>query len=164
MKSPLVLLIALLSLSIVACGSASKGTSSTAQVSTGTSVSTNTSSSSSAGPSDAPRTKRIEENEVGGEHDKDDYLPRREDDHHNGLARSFGHPATAADVQAVTVLLKRYYAAAVADDGAKACPMVDSALAKAMPVDYGQYGAPYLHGGKTCAVLLSRLFNMNITC
>jgi hypothetical protein len=69
-----------------------------------------------------------------------------------------GHPASAADRKAVEAIVKRYYAVAVTGDGASACSLMDRAFAKSVPIDYGQFGAPYLHGGKTCAEIATREF------
>ncbi len=71
----------------------------------------------------------------------------------------FGHGASPGDRRTVTRLVKRYYAAAAAEDGATACSLIPSNLARAVPEDYGQAPGPrYLRGGKTCSAVMSRLF------
>lgn len=82
-----------------------------------------------------PRTSRF---------DGDDYAVTR-----------FGHPAGVADRQAIVRLLKRYYAAAAAQDGSAACALLYPVLAEAVPEDYGQ--AVSVHGRKTCATVLARV-------
>jgi hypothetical protein len=70
-----------------------------------------------------------------------------------------GHPADAADRQAVTIAVKRYYAAAAAQDATEACRLMDPAYASALPEDYGGGPGPaYLRGAKTCAAVLSLVF------
>jgi hypothetical protein len=96
--------------------------------------------------SDEPEDRMNPEN--GNYHDKDD-----------GDIVDYGHVADASEEQAVTALVKRYYAVAVAGDGAKACGMIAPAFAKAIPEDYGQAPGPsYLRGGKTCQAVMSLLF------
>ena len=71
----------------------------------------------------------------------------------------FGHAANAANRRVVTAVIKRYYTAAAAGNGAIACSMMYSRLAKEIPDVYGQSppGPPALRG-KTCAVVMSKLF------
>jgi hypothetical protein len=71
---------------------------------------------------------------------------------------SHGHVATAADVRAVTPVVQRYYAIARAGNGAAACSQLIPSLAKAVPLDYGRFGAAYLHAGKTCPAVMDLLF------
>jgi hypothetical protein len=71
---------------------------------------------------------------------------------------SVGHPASAADTKAIEALVKRYYAVAVTGNGAKACSMMARGFARGVPVDYGKFGPPYLHGLKTCAAIVSLQF------
>lgn len=68
-----------------------------------------------------------------------------------------GHEANAAQVRVITATIKRYYASAVAGDGARACAMLAAPILQAVPLEDGRYGAPYLHG-HTCAEVLSKLF------
>jgi hypothetical protein len=71
----------------------------------------------------------------------------------------YGHAASAADRQAVTAVVKRYYVAAAADDGATACSLIVSTLARAIPEDYGQASGPsYLRGGETCQAIMLKMF------
>lgn len=70
----------------------------------------------------------------------------------------FGHDAAPGDKQAITALVKRYYAAAAADDGATACALIYSPLSESVAEDYGQAPAPASLAGKTCQVVMSKLF------
>jgi hypothetical protein len=85
--------------------------------------------------------------EYKGFHDSDDYA-----------IEAFGHAAGTADRQTVTRLVKRYYAAAGRGDGAAACLVIYSTLAATIPEDYGQSPGPSYARGKTCAVVMSKLF------
>jgi hypothetical protein len=75
--------------------------------------------------------------------------------------RAFGHAASPAEGQAIATLVKSYYAAAAAADGAKACSMIHPAFARTFPPALGEAGPSYLHGAKTCSEVMSRLFKQN---
>jgi hypothetical protein len=71
----------------------------------------------------------------------------------------YGHSPSVVERAAISRIVKRYYAAAMAGEGAVACSMLLPAYAHSIPEDYGQDGGPsYLHGGKTCAAVMSMLF------
>lgn len=91
--------------------------------------------------------------------DKDNDIGAPEDDTNNNSALNFGQAADATDTHTITALLKRYYAAAYAENGAGACQMIYSTLAESVPEDYGQSppGQPYMRG-TTCAAVLTLLF------
>jgi hypothetical protein len=94
--------------------------------------------------------------------DRDNDSPTRESgnyhDRDDGDVLNYGHAAGARDARAITTFLERYYAAAVAGDGATACSMIYPALARSVAEDYGRYGPLYLRGGKTCAAVMALLF------
>lgn len=92
--------------------------------------------------------------------DKDnDVLAAPHDDTNNNKELDYGQAASPADRQAITALVKRYYAAAKAGDGANACALLYSTFAEAVPEDYGEQPGPrYLRGGKTCAAVVTLLF------
>lgn len=70
-----------------------------------------------------------------------------------------GHAATAADRAAVVALVKRFYSAALAEDGAKGCSQLYTPLVEAAPEDYGEPGGPeYTLGAKNCTEVLTDLF------
>jgi hypothetical protein len=77
----------------------------------------------------------------------------REDD---DRIRTFGHEAGEPERRAITALVERYYAAAAADDGVKACPLIHPTIAKAIPEDYGK-GNPSLRGD-TCRAVMEKYF------
>jgi hypothetical protein len=89
--------------------------------------------------------------------DRDDDNDNNNDDNH---ILFYGHAATPVDRQAIVTLLTRYYRAAAAADGAKACPLLMSFVAEAVPENIGH--TPALRG-KSCAVVMSKLFKLHHT-
>lgn len=73
----------------------------------------------------------------------------------------YGHAASAADARAITALVKRYYRAAAANDGASACRMLVAIVAEDVPEEYGQSPSPAYLRGKTCAAVMSKLFKLH---
>jgi hypothetical protein len=88
-------------------------------------------------------------------HDRDDDNDHNDDDNH---VLYYGREASPTDRQAIVTLLTRYYAAAGASDGAKACPLLMSFIAEALPENLGH--SPTLRG-KSCAVVISKLFKQH---
>jgi hypothetical protein len=134
---------ALLSLGVCACGGASKSTGSTTKTST-------TQASSSVSAANAPDTSAsgsTSSSKSAVDPDHDDYV-----------IEDYGHAASATEKRTVTALVKRYYAAALASDGATACSMLMSSLAKAIPEDYGRSPGPPALRGSTCSGVISKLF------
>lgn len=73
--------------------------------------------------------------------------------------RSYGHSVGPAERHAIATLVRRYYAAAAAGDGATACGLTYYLLAESIPEDYGRPPGPlYLRGASTCAAVLSLVF------
>ena len=150
---PLFLATAALVLGASACGEASKGTKSTpGHSSNTTAASTDPSTNASGNKSHSEYTT------IDGDKDNDVGAPY--DDTNNNEMLDYGHAAAAADQRAVTALIKHYYAAAVAGEGAKACSMLVADLAKAVAEDYGRKsaGPSYLSSGTTCPVVMGLLF------
>jgi hypothetical protein len=87
------------------------------------------------------------DNKTGSYYDRDD-----------NSFRAFGHAARPADRKAITALVRRYIAVAAAGDGASACTLLYSALAKAVPETYGQPPGPAYLRGKTCAEVTTKLY------
>jgi hypothetical protein len=136
MKPSLALLaIMLLSISATACGGASKATGSAPQASSNAAT-TGSSSTKPTGTSAANP-----EGEGAGT-----------------VKLKAPTEASAPDRRAITALVKRYYAVAAADDGARACSLMYSTFAEGVPEDYGQPPGPPNLRGKTCAVIMSKLF------
>ena len=141
MKSPLVPLavVVLLSACIAACGSTGKQTPAALHTA---------SSSVAAAPA-----------QTGTDADNDNDLSAPYDDRSNNSVLASGHQPSASERRAITLLLKRYYKAATAENGARACAMIYSTLAEAVPEDYGQSppGQPYMKG-TTCPMVLTMIF------
>ena len=125
--------VASLSVCASACGGAAKTTSSASQAS-----STASSTAATATTASTPRTSR----------------PPQDDNH----ISTYGNAATEPDKREITKLVERYYTAAAADDGATACSLIYSPIAKSVPEDYGQPPGPPTTRGKTCAVVMSKVF------
>jgi hypothetical protein len=92
--------------------------------------------------------------------DNDNDIGAPNDDTNNNSVLDVGHPASATDRQAVTTLIKHYYAIAIAGDGSRACAMLTANLAEAVAEDYGHgsAGPVYLSGGTTCPTVMKLLF------
>lgn len=67
----------------------------------------------------------------------------------------YGHAADPADQSASIALVRRYFAAAAAENGATACSLLVPFIAESVVEDEGQ--SPGLHGG-TCAAVMAKLF------
>jgi hypothetical protein len=72
------------------------------------------------------------------------------------LFATYGKRANPNDARAVTALVKRYYAAAAAGDGARACSLLDSSLADALAPEQRQ-SAPATR--EACARAISPLLH-----
>jgi hypothetical protein len=70
----------------------------------------------------------------------------------------FGKPAVRLVQEAVTLSVKRYYAAAAAEDGYKGCTMLFSLLAESVVPDFGEESGTSALRGKTCGAVLSKIF------
>lgn len=133
---------ALLGVGAVGCGSTAKGRDSTSSssgaVATGTSTTSPGSGTTSA---------------------QNHATAYRYPDHTKSEV-DYGRAVGSADKQAVTQVVKRYYAAAAREDGAGACSMIAPSLAKIVAEDYGHgsQGPPYLRAGKTCPAVMTLLF------
>jgi hypothetical protein len=82
-----------------------------------------------------------------------------DDDHNDDDARVlyYGHAADAADRRSSIALVKRYFAAAAAEDGKRACGLLVPLLAESVVEEDGR--SPGLRG-RTCAAVVSKLFKM----
>jgi hypothetical protein len=179
MRSLLALSMAvLLGLSLLACGGTGKGTGSAPGVSAN--AATSGVSAAPSGPQAAATQRYLNDGdaEKKNDHDNDNSNPNHEDgdldsseeyedtfdnrDYHDsddGIVLNYGHAANAADTRAIAIEAKRYYAAAAADNGKKACSMMTASDAGSVAEDYGSGAGPaYLRGGKTCEAVMSRLF------
>lgn len=145
MKSMLVsFAIALLGIGAVACGNSGKNIGSTSKISSTATV-TDTTPSQGYTKVDS---------------DKDNDFSAAGDEKNNNSTLNYGHAASVSDTRAITAVITRYYAVAVAGDGRKACSILYSSLAEAIQEDYGRgsEGPSYLRTGKTCSEVMVLLF------
>jgi hypothetical protein len=155
----------LLSVGTCACGQTGKKSS--------TSASTAIAESRSTGEEFAPEGTKLDiDGDTDSAHPDEDEHPKRRDrdndsdstgkDRYDSDDRSvldFGHAANAADSRQITALIRRYYAAAAAEDGTKACSMIYSTYAEAIPEDYGTSPpGPAYARGTTCPAVLTLVF------
>ncbi len=91
--------------------------------------------------------------------DRDDDVGAGGEDSNHASLLSFGHAARRSERYAITMLLRHYYVAAATEDGRRACSLIYSRIAEAVPEDYGASppGPPYMQGD-TCAAVLTSLF------
>lgn len=143
MRLLLALVAGLLAIYACACGGATKSTNGTS----GSSANATTTSAST------PSYLKVDS-------DKDNDIGAPYDDTNNNSALDYGHAASAADRQAVTQLVKRYYTIAATGDGAQACSMITPSLSKAVAEDYGHgsAGPSYLSSGTSCPAVMTLLF------
>jgi hypothetical protein len=142
---------ALICLCLSACGSADHGVSSAPRPASGLATQTGAAAKSA-------KSYRTGDNDVDDENGED----RPDDDY---PLTKYGHAASAAEKRAITALLEHYYAAATAEDGAKACSLLYSSLArdpdltKTVPADRFSYPIRVrISPGESCAHVLSALF------
>lgn len=70
----------------------------------------------------------------------------------------YGRPASAAEAAALTRLTRSYYHAASEVNGRAACALLYSLFAEEIPETYGEPpGPPYMRG-RTCAAVMTKLF------
>lgn len=171
MKSlPALVVLTMLCLGLSACGGGGKSTSSVSRASSQTTATVAATSSASRAQlefkgdeddddeSGEPPTGRTGDNDGDFDNDqKDKEGGYRDSDDSSVFA--YGHAPSAAEERALTTLVKRYQAAAVASDGATACSMLIPKFHDSLPEDYGKAPGPaYTRGAKTCAAVMSRLF------
>lgn len=137
--------IAPLAASLLACGGSGRSSS----VDSHDMPTTVSSADTSTAPLDAS---------VDADHDND--VHAAEDDTNDNRALRYGHDASLSERRAISSLVKRYYATALAEDGARGCSLLYSTLAEAAPQDDSREpDAPaYMHGQTTCAGVLHALF------
>jgi hypothetical protein len=152
-KATPALLVTIALLNLTACGGSDKGRESAAKPSSAADA-----GAVAAGP--ATRAGSVGSYfKNDGDHDTDDdrsYGKEAPDDARAVLAE-YGSEAGQADERAIAALVKSYYAAAAAGDGAKACSLLTRSLAATLAESSGR------SAGKGCAAPLSRLFEQQHT-
>ena len=84
--------------------------------------------------------------------DRDNDGDHNDDDAH---ILDYGHPAQGTERQAIVAALRAYYAAAAAEDGAKACAMLIPVVVESVVEEYGHSSEL---SGRTCAQVVGKLF------
>lgn len=101
------------------------------------------------------------DNDVDFDNDMTDNRVKGYFDTDDGLVRDYGHVASTADARAISSMVTIYRSAALRGDGVKACELLYGPLARIVPEDYGGSYAPAYARGKTCSVVMSKLFKHN---
>lgn len=119
-----------------------------------------TRSTSTVQAESSAKSYRTGDNDVDDEYGEDD--PASNDDY---PLTEYGHQASAVERQKIASLLERYYEAAAAEDGAKACSLLYSRLArdpwltKTVPEDRFSYPVRVrVFPGERCPQVTSALF------
>jgi len=99
------------------------------------------------------------ETRVDADHDEDIGAPFDDTNHRSEF--DLYRPASPADRRAIVALVKSYYAAALAEDGARGCSLLYSTLAESTVEDDSREpdSPPYMRGQSTCAGVLHALFH-----
>ncbi len=170
-----VIVAVLLGLVVAACGGWAGTAKPASQTSAETAAAARVAGTRAPNSAQAPRDFRgdeddDEEGEEGesrsaeGDSDADfdnDSIDRRRGyrDGDDGGELAYGHAPNRAEKRLLTAFVRRYYAAGAAGDGATACRMIAPGFAGSVVEAYGGPAGPvYLQGAKTCAAVLSRLF------
>jgi hypothetical protein len=103
---------------------------------------------------------------VEGDEDSDDVLHSHKDEDDRSV-REYGQEAGARDLRTVVRLVRLYYKAGVAGDGARACALIYRPIAKSrdfasvVPKAYASVSGSSLFSDKSCAEVESVLFELN---
>lgn len=89
--------------------------------------------------------------------DRDNDNDNNDDDAH---ILNYGSAPSAAESQELTSLVRRYYAAAAVENGAKACSMLYPLLAEMAAEEHAEAS---VHGSRTCARAMTELFKQRHT-
>ena len=155
-----------LCLCVVACGGASRGVGSASR-STAEAAAAMQPSNSITGDYDGDDDYSNQGSNDGDNDDSTQPKDRDNDSDSSGKSyfdsddssvRGFGHAAGPVEGKRIASLIKRYFAAANAGDGATACSMMVSSIAKSIPEDIGGPAGPLYARGTTCATVVSRAF------
>ncbi len=144
----LLMLVALASLAVWLCACGGSGASH--------------SSSAKRPASDSPSAAELRPAplEAKADADKDNDIGAAEDDTNNSLDFDYGHAASPSLQRTLTALVKRYYAIALAGEGARGCAMLYSPIAEGITEDDSREpgGPAYMRGATDCAQVLDALF------
>jgi hypothetical protein len=144
-RSLALLTMVLLSLTAIACGASSATTHSTPPRPQGAATSAHSSTLSGGGYS---------KNDGDRDYDDDAHYRGSPPNDDRSLLVGYGPRASPAEVRAVTSVVKRYYVASLAGNGAAACSLLTASLAGGLAAGYSQPNHGSTH---TCAAVLSPL-------
>lgn len=163
MRSLLALIaLGLVGVAVTACGSSSSSENAASALRARTAT-TATHPPNTTSPARASDTEPISAGPKPTRREREKY-DRDDDDHttvpdDNNPSPPGYTPARPSDARAITALVQRYYAAALAHDGAKGCSMFAPTFVLAIPLDYGKLGPAYLRrAAGTCPAVMSLLF------
>jgi hypothetical protein len=159
-----------LCLCVAACGSTSQGVGSASRSASGAAT-----EAAGGGPASSNITGDYDgdddySNQRSNDGDNDDSTkPKDRDndsdssgksyfDSDDSSVRGFGHAADSAEGRTIASLVRRYFAAANAGDGATACSIMVPGIARSVPEDIGGPAGPLYARGTTCAVVMSKAF------
>lgn len=157
----------LLCLNLAACGGSAKsatsagagttGSTATTTATTSTAATTTTAGGSSGGGDSASGATLANPIPTGDQDgDSSDETAFDKDD---GFITTFGHAADPSDRKTITNLVKNYYSAIAAADGAKACSLLFFVIVESAAETYGQTATNATAGrGKTCGAVMSKVF------
>lgn len=74
------------------------------------------------------------------------------------LVLDYGHPASRSEEASIAAVVKEYYAAAAKENGRAACQLLYPIVAESVADTYGRPPAPSALRGKTCAVVMAKIF------
>jgi hypothetical protein len=97
------------------------------------------------------------------EHDEDgdiDTLGRGPYDSDNDANSKYGPPASVTERRAIVAFIHRYYAVALAGNGAAACSMLDPITAETLVERHRHGRGSRSLQGETCAQIMSKLFRL----
>lgn len=153
--SPATLLTVLvLGLALTGCGHTGKTESPSAHASA-----TSVKPQSATATAGVPSTTSTEANlKIDSDEDNDNPTSAHYDADDN-VVLSYGQAASEADRRAIADVVRRYYMAAVAGDGAKGCSLVYSLLVETAPEDLSQTPRE----GETCSQAMSKFFKRDHT-
>jgi hypothetical protein len=158
MTPAMIIVLALLSGCLAACGSTGRSTSSSSSSPPDHRVAATNPATSEGSPG---RDGYFE-----GDDDSDDFKDSHKDEDDASI-RSYGRSAGAREQRTVSALIKRYYALGASGNGARACALIVPSIARrtdfssVAPEAFASVAGSSLFHNKTCAEVESLLFQID---
>ena len=108
-----------------------------------------------------PRTNDADNDDITTPKDKDNDADSSGHSYYDPDDRdilTFGHSANKADSHAIALVVRRYFAASAASDGATACTLIVRSLAASVAEDLGRPPGPQYSRGTSCTIVMSETF------